>query len=271
MAKKYRAVVCAIAKNENLYIRDWVLFYLNLGFDQVFIYDNNETDAPDIREVLKGIDKVTIFDWRGAKYKGVQVKSYNRFYQRYNDQFDWCLYCDIDEFLFGVTNINEFLKKFKVSEQIRIRWKLFGDDDIIERDTSIPVYDFFKKPVLRSLHRNLRIAGDLEIQGKCMVRGGIPDFKMNNPHSAKTTTRKLKSVLPSGAKAGDGVRIKENYNKETIYLHHYMTKTLAEFVAQKLNRHDAVYGTDIALDYFWRINQKTPAKLKWLKDHNYIA
>ena len=45
-----------------------------------------------------------------------------------------------------------------------------------------------------------------------------------------------------------------------------MTKSLSEFVEQKLNRTDAVYGNKIALDYYWRINKKTIQKLNWLEE-----
>ena len=46
-----------------------------------------------------------------------------------------------------------------------------------------------------------------------------------------------------------------------------MTKTISEFVKQKMNRTDAVFGNRILdLNYFWRINKKTDEKLKYLKD-----
>ena len=49
-----------------------------------------------------------------------------------------------------------------------------------------------------------------------------------------------------------------------------MTKSLSEFVDQKLNRNDAVYNQALTLDYFWRINKKTPEKLEWLKERGLI-
>ena len=45
-----------------------------------------------------------------------------------------------------------------------------------------------------------------------------------------------------------------------------MTKTLKEFVEQKLNRNDAVYNQALKIDYFWRINKKTTKKLAYLKN-----
>ena len=50
-----------------------------------------------------------------------------------------------------------------------------------------------------------------------------------------------------------------------------MTKSLSEFVNQKMNRTDAVFGNiNIKLDYYWRINKKTPQKLEWLKERGLL-
>ena len=36
-----KIAVCAIMKDENQYIEEWSNHYKNLGFDHIFIYDNN--------------------------------------------------------------------------------------------------------------------------------------------------------------------------------------------------------------------------------------
>lgn len=76
----------------------------------------------------------------------------------------------------------------------------------------------------------------------------------------------MQSVLPSGRPCFSKVAIEENYTNESVFIHHYMTKTLSEFIEQKLNRNDAVFNYGIKLDYFWRINEKTQEKLDYLKD-----
>ena len=56
--------------------------------------------------------------------------------------------------------------------------------------------------------------------------------------------------------------IKENYRFEIVFLNHYMTKSLSEFVKQKIGRGDAVFGKrQIKMDYYWRINKKTKKKI----------
>lgn len=262
-----QVVVCAMAKNEHLYINEWVKHYLSLGFDKIYIYDNDDVKSPYIGNFISKnlIDKCEIIDIRGQVREKLQHDVYTTFYNTH--QFDWCLFCDIDEFLMGVTNIKIFLKRFTGINQIRVKWRLFGDDDLIYRDTKKPVVSSFTKVVTYSLHRNLKIRGNLEQQGKMIVRGGLKDVVIRSPHFASfgSRDRVIPSCLPNGMPCNSKVVITENYRGNTIYLNHYMTKSLSEFVRQKMNRTDAVYGNNIDMSYYWRINKKTKEKIDYLK------
>lgn len=263
-------VVCALAKNEHLYIKDWCNHYLKLGFDKIYIYDNDDLDSESVKNYLPNSDKIVVYDVRGRTGKNMQHEIYTEFYNTHNRQFDWCLFVDIDEFLVGIDNVKAWLGLWYLrnARQIRIKWRLFGDDDLITRNMSVPVYKAFRKVITKSLCRNLKDKSCLENQGKMMVRGGLENVVIESPHFASYRKREnvIPSVLPSGKPTWDKVEIKTNYRNENIYINHYMTKTLSEFVAQKLNRNDAVFNTSIALDYYWRINEKTPKKIEWLKE-----
>lgn len=265
-----RIVVCAMAKNEHLYIKDWVNWYIKLGFDKIFIYDNDDIGVTNVTEYLPKSDKIEIIDIRGQSGECLQQDIYTNFYNTHSRQFDWCLFVDIDEFLVGIPNIHAFLEqpRFRVAKQIRIKWRLFGDDDLIERDMSKPVYEIFKKPIKSSLNRDLYHKGNLEHQGKMIVRGGLPNVVIRSPHFASFYKREnvIPSVLPSGRPSWSKVVIRETYRDETVFINHYMTKSLSEFVAQKLNRNDAVYNQKIKLDYYWRINTLNDKKIAYLKE-----
>ena len=269
-----RVVICAMAKNEHLYINDWVKHYLSIGFDKIYLYDNDDLDKPYIGDYIdqKLKEKVEIINIRGIAKKHLQYDIYTDFYRK--NHFDWVFYCDIDEYLVGISNIKLWLEqwKFKHINQIRIKWKLFGDDDLIDRDMSKPVWKCFKKEIKSSLNRNLIDKGTLENQGKAFVRGGNPNVVVRSPHYASYCVggNVIPSMLPSGKSCFSKVEIKENYSQETVYLYHYMTKSLSEFINQKLNRNDAVYNQGVTLDYYWRINKKTPKKLEWLKERGLI-
>ena len=265
-----RVVVVALAKNEHLYINEWVKHYVNLGVDKIYIYDNDDKTSPFIGGFInkKYASKVEIKDIRGMRDKCFQHTIYTGFYNKYKNTFDYCLFCDIDEFLVGVDNIKTWLSKIK-AYQIRIKWRLFGDDNVIKRDTRIPLMDFFKEEVKETLTNDLKRKNTLENQGKFILRGGMPSVYINSCHFGcldKIGEKLIPSVLPSGKPCKSRTVINEDYSEETIYLNHYMTKTLDEFINQKLNRNDAVFNKALKLNYFWRVNKKTPEKEKYLKD-----
>lgn len=262
-----QVVVCAMAKNEHLYINEWVGHYLKLGFDKIYLYDNDDIGKPYIGDYISKsfMPKVEIINIRGQVGEKLQHDTYTNFYNTHT--FDWCLFCDIDEFLVGLTNIKIFLKRFTNVNQIRVKWRLFGDDDQITRDTKKPIMSSFRKVITYSLNRDLKTRGNLEHQGKAIVRGGLDNVVVRSPHFASYGERDnvIPSCLPSGMPCYSKVVIRENYSRECVYLNHYMTKTLSEFIKQKLYRTDAVYGDRLKLDYFWRINKKTNDKIRYLK------
>jgi len=268
-------VVCAMAKNEHKYINEWVEHYINLGVDKIYIYDNDDLDKPFIKNFIssKFLNKCVIKNIRGQKRPKLQHDIYTGFYTKYGKTFDWCLFCDIDEFLFGVKDLKEWLEQTQFSHinQIRVKWKLFGDSGLIKRDMSKSVVETFTQEVKNTLHRNLQQKGNLEKQGKMIVRGGLNNVIIRSPHFASFVYRDnvIPSVLPSGKKCFSKVSIEEDYSNEKVFLHHYMTKSLSEFIEQKFNRTDAVFGDTLPLDYYWRINEKTKEKLDFLRDKGF--
>ena len=105
-----------------------------------------------------------------------------------------------------------------------------------------------------------------------IVKGNLPNVVIESPHFASFKRRDnvIPSVLPSGRPCYSKVAIREDYSKETVFFNHYMTKSLEEFINQKMNRTDAVFGDlTLKLDYYWRINKKTEEKLNYLKEKGY--
>ena len=45
--------LCVIAKNENLYVREFVEYYFKIGYNKIFIYDNNDKDGETFDTVIK--------------------------------------------------------------------------------------------------------------------------------------------------------------------------------------------------------------------------
>lgn len=115
------ALVC-IAKNEDNYIKEWIEYNLKLGFDDVFIYQNNWY-YPIKHE------NVYLIEINGY---GKQVYAYNHFIASYYKEYDWVAFFDVDEFLVlkKHENVKRFIGDYKDHQSIGINWVLFGDNNL---------------------------------------------------------------------------------------------------------------------------------------------
>ena len=48
-----KVCLCAIGKKENLYAEEFIDYYIKLGYDKIFIYDNNDKDDERFEDVLQ--------------------------------------------------------------------------------------------------------------------------------------------------------------------------------------------------------------------------
>ena len=266
-----RVYLCAMAKNEHYYINEWVKYYFNLGFDKIFIFDNDDVNSPYLKDFIdkQYLSNIRIINARGKHWDKMQHDLYTNFYNIEKNNFDYCLYCDIDEFLVGVKNIKAFLSQpyLRPYEQIRIKWKLFGDDNIVIRDKTKPVFGAFTKEIENALSPDLSRVVKLHNQAKTIIKGHLNNVVFNSVHFASRGAKILSQCLPSGRICQSGVELHEDYSHEHIFLNHYMTKTLSEFIEQKMNRTDAVFGKrQLNFNYFWRINEKNQDKIDYIKN-----
>ena len=259
--QKMENVICAIAKNENKYINDWCHYHINLGFDNIYIFDNNDYNTDYIGDYIDDEikNKVHILNINDKKLQ--QQNSYNSFYHLFNHNFKWCAYIDIDEFIVldKWNNISQFVndKIFKVADIIRLKWHIFGDDNLITRPFIQPIYKEINKRILGHKYEN---------QAKSIVKGNLKNVKFKSVHYPL-----LNFKVPSQQYLSDGTRKPgskisiSSQNKEPAYINHYITKTISEFFEQKLNRGDAARKRSINIDYFWLINKKTKKKQDFIK------
>lgn len=119
-----KTAICAIARNEEDYLSEWIAYHLNLGFEHIFLYDNNDPNN-NIRHICMEQPwgrQVTFVDYRGKT--GAQLEAYNECFVTIRKYFDWIAFIDVDEFIaFGTecphTNINKYLEDIKDFDVIK--------------------------------------------------------------------------------------------------------------------------------------------------------
>ena len=132
--KRYTFSICSIFKNEAPYMKEWIEYYLLIGVDHFYLYNNNSED--DYKSVLQHyIDKgiVTLTEW--PEIPG-QISSYKHWYENYRHETNWCSFLDLDEFICPLKDINikDWLKKHNKYPLYAIYWKMFGTSGIIKPD-----------------------------------------------------------------------------------------------------------------------------------------
>ena len=142
------AVLVGVAKLEHPYIEEWVRYYLHIGFDAIYLYENDK--VPKYAEMLKNYPKVTVihFPNDGTPLRSTQYYVLEDFCQKYKDAFTWMAHFDLDEFLVLKKHktIQEFCQEYLGKEEggIAVPWVHFGDNGH-ETPTKEPVTFRFTK------------------------------------------------------------------------------------------------------------------------------
>lgn len=262
--KNNKVAVCCIAKSENDYIREFVDYYKKLGFDNVYIYDNNDLDGELFEDVISdyinsGFCK--IINYRGKKK--CQVEAYQNFYDNYGFIYDWIAYLDVDEFLTFVNKdqkIHSFLtqKKFIAFQAIHINWLEFGDSNQLDNDGR-NVVERLTEPITPI---DFKCSSDRPENDtiKTIIRGRMPFVNCRIHNSGSYYMRYCDS---SGHKCDSSPFNVFNY--DVAYIRHYTTKTIGEWIRikQKRGYPDMDYEQSkqyLGLDHFFLLNKYTLEK-----------
>lgn len=274
--KFIKVCLCTIGKKENLYASEFVNHYKKIGYDKVFIYDNNDIGDEKFKDVLNeqiSNNFVKIINYRGyrGKTQRPQFDAFIDCYERNRNKYDWLSFFDFDEFLElnKHKNIKQYLndKRFKKCSNIKINWLTFTDNNLLHYE-NIPVQKRFTIPSYH-FYRNKMI--------KSTVRGKLKSNYwrgMGNPHSSNNNLTACNSM---GKIINPRKPYNSPFNYEYSYLKHYSTKTVEEYCNKsKRGRSDFVVKLNKKklekfFKYFFKLNKKTKEKINYFnKCFNYI-
>jgi len=262
-----KLALCAIAKNENLYIREWIEYYKMLGINKIILYDNNEVNGEKFEDVINDYIEngfVEIVDRRGIviqdnKYgKSTQGKAYHDCYYNNYKNYDWLLFFDIDEFLainYKYKNIYEFLNDFNNYDGIKVQWKMYGDNENLHYENK-PVIERFLSPTNFAYHNEVKTIL------KCK------EYQFELKFGAHGVSNKEPIVVNMKKKR---VKVKnfnldiKKYKDLPVYLNHFYSKSTEEYIQRKFNKTDATFGRNHnSLNYikrnYFRYNKFTKEK-----------
>lgn len=134
--KKYKISICAIFKDEEGFLKEWIEYHNMVGVDHFYLYNNNSSD--NYHEVLANYVErglVTLVDF---PYDHAQMKAYKHFYDTYRKETQWVSFLDIDEFFVPIkdNDLGTWIKKFEKYPVVQIYWKMFGTSGQLHHDYS---------------------------------------------------------------------------------------------------------------------------------------
>lgn len=266
-----KVALCAIGRLENLYAREFVEHYKNLGIDHIFIYDNNHFNEEFFQDVLQDyIDEgfVEIIDFRGIVQ--AQNKAYNDCYLKHGSEYDAIMMADIDEYLVleHDKTIQSYIRRFPSDWQaILINWDCRNANGKVEYENK-PLFERFTESIpTNKCVQYPNIPEDMHI--KTIVRGGLPNVKWyGQPHVPITVSTCYNA---SGVRCSNSPWQPVDFRMARIV--HFVTKSLQEWVENKcvrgtadrdMNCFKATYK-----NRFWGYNEKTEEMIEWLNKNGY--
>ena len=261
---KTKVALCVVAKKENRYIKYFVEFYEKLGFNHIYFYDNNEIgdEAIDDLEIVKdGVKKgfISVIRYKDRE-KHLVTRSYYDCYEKYNLEYDWISFFDVDEYLIlepkGIS-IQEFLDnpRFQDCDNVKINWRVFTDNDQLDFEDRHPMERFPIETSYKYENRHVKST----VRGRLNYKNYTKSY---NPHNIWSD---IKACSSSGNKTNGGYYMYPP-DFECAYLNHYLTKSVREFFTKKYKTKVDVNTIpknikDYLFNYFFKVNTKTKEKV----------
>ncbi|PNW77659.1 hypothetical protein CHLRE_10g446050v5 [Chlamydomonas reinhardtii] len=143
------AALCAVAKNENRYVREWVDHHKCLGFSRIYLYDHGSQERMSSQledHIASGFVSYTYFTGHHKKYSRdarptslekflltAQGYAYKKCVKHHSKSHSFLGFIDIDEFLVlmdpGIVSVEQLLRPYSGFGGLAVHWQLVGSSN----------------------------------------------------------------------------------------------------------------------------------------------
>ena len=229
-----RSVICAIVKNEQLFIHEWVQWYLDHGFDCLYIYEDYDSNShkKEVEDFINS-NKVVLVNLDSANLpitkrgclggQSTQQQLYLWFLNQCKDgsiDADWVGFFDVDEFIDFEDgwDLNKLEEEYKDKGGVLLSWVMFGANGHIDRPDG---------NVVKNYTTHLPLGAYIESSPQWCVKSlvnvkncdGMPNIHIFN-----------------GCEKTDGSDFKAPLCFEKAWLNHYFTKSWEDYLDRIFNR-----------------------------------
>lgn len=217
---KYYLAVCAIAKNEGPYFKEWIEWHRSQGVEKFYIYDNESTDCT--KEVLAPYIESGLVEycyWPGQKQ---QLSTYDDCFEKHRLEARWIAVIDLDEYIVPIKdrNICEFLRRMEEFAVVEINWLVYGSGGAKKHEPG-GVMERFRRHSLPEHKLNTHVKSIADPRRVCTMTGC---------HEAARISGKAADSHGVPLKKGFRDRIPQ---QDVIRINHYAVKSYEEFLAKR--------------------------------------
>lgn len=237
---KYYLAVCAIAKNEGPYFREWLDWHLSKGVEKFYIYDNESTDCT--QEVLEPYIRAGIVEYVYFPGRKRQLAAYDDCFDRHRMEARWIAVIDLDEFIVPIkdSTIPAFLHRMEAFPVVEINWLVYGSGGAKEKAPG-GVMERFRKHSLPEHWLNSHVKSIIDPRRVCAMVGCHEAARISG-HSADSHGNPVRTCF-----------IDRKPQHDVIRINHYAVKSYEEF-QQKRARGRARVNTFRDDSYFDRFD-----------------
>lgn len=231
--------VCAIAKDEGPYFKEWIDWHLSRGVERFYIYDNGSTDST--RKVLQPYIASGTVVYTPFPGHRMQLAAYDDCLLRHRLEARWIAFIDLDEFIVPVADasIPAFLSRFESFPAVEINWLVYGSSGQREK-SGRPVMERFRRHSLPGHPLNRHVKSIVDPRRV---------FNMIGCHEA--------ARIDGLAADSHGNLITRNFRErepqqDVIRINHYAVRSFQEFVEKQARGRASGTRRTVEREYFDR-------------------
>ena len=259
----YHSCIIAGGKYENLYLREFIDYYVNFGIEKFYLGDDDPEDIENFSDVIGDYIEKGIVDVEYIYYRNYSLAEYFEMaFRSVRTRCKWFLFYDIDEYL-EFKDKNMTLKSyldmpiFDNCDVVKIHWMEHNDNNLLYYDN---------RPLKERLNNSLPNNHFARFH-KSILRGkdygGIvfsPETMVHSPNQS-LITKQCDAVgnieILSPGSLGSPIF---KYG----FIRHYSYKTSEEFAIKMMrgSSKSVKYDYNELMDLFNSVNEITEEKLK---------
>ncbi len=225
---KYELAICAIFKNEALYIKEWIDYHHLMGVQKFFLFNHESTD--NFLSVLAPYMYKGLVECVDVYGECPQVPAYNACLEQHRMDVKWLAFIDVDEFIVPTKdkNILDFLANFEDFPGVGINWVMFDSNGHITRPKGSVLENYTRchgnynddtNHIIKSIVQPCKVV-------KMIIHHAI---YANNKYAV---TEQKKEILGTWTKRLGEFEFTEKVSIEKIRINHYFSKSYEDLVVK---------------------------------------